>query len=162
MHLPHIGFPKLPSEQWEIGFPIRNAIGLWKKHVILVCMKTGVKVWFCRRQLDLTRQIYWGSTLKKFPELTVLLKILLERLIFQLQGKKIIKKEKPPRNVRLRADAREEIKDNFLHCSKPNFCLEIRISLCKGFQHKIPKFIFAHTREIESQQSLMYIYNFSH
>lgn len=147
MHLPHIGFPKLPSEQWEIGFPIRNAIGLWKKHVILVCMKTGVKVWFCRRQLDLIRQIYWGSTLKKFPELTVLLKILLERLIFQLQGKKIIKKEKPPRNVRLRADAREEIKD-IISYTAVNLISAWRLEslYAKGFSIKFPN-SFSHTLE---------------
>lgn len=147
MHLPRIGFPKLPSEQWEIGFPIRNAIGLWKKHVILVCMKTGVKVWFCRRQLDLIRQIYWNSTLKKFPDLTVLLKILLERLIFQLQGKKIIKKEKPPRNVRLRADAREEIKD-IISYTAVNLTSAWRLEslYAKGFSIKFPN-SFLHTLE---------------
>lgn len=147
MQLPHAGFPELSSEQWEIGLAIINAIELWKKHMILVCMKTGVKLWFCRRQLDHTMWIYWSSILKKFPKWTVLLENITRSLHFSVTGKK----KKLLRNVRLRADAREEIRDTFLYYSKLNFCLEIRISLCKVFQHKIPKFVFSHTREIENR-----------
>lgn len=97
---------KIPQAALRVGLPVLSEIGLWKQHTIPVCMKTGVKLWFCWRQLDFSGWCYWSwsSTLKDSLNGQSWWKILLESFFSQPQ------KKSPNRN-RFAADATKEITD---------------------------------------------------